>query len=193
MRIPLRFLNGIADGSVTLVFRRWTRPMVRTGGRQRTSIGELAIDDIRPVAKTEITAVEAHAAGYATRAQLLRVLDRKADGRIYRIALHLAGPDPRVALRGRTDLGDEELATIRARLERFDSASRHGPWTRDVLALIAARPATLAAELATERGQERLAFKREVRKLKELGLTESLERGYRLSPRGAAVLQALRR
>jgi len=29
-----------------------------------------------------------------------------------------------------------------------------------------------------------------VRKLKELGLTESLERGYRLSPRGRAVLAA---
>jgi hypothetical protein len=31
-------------------------------------------------------------------------------------------------------------------------------------------------------------FKADVRKLKELGLTESLEVGYRLSPRGRAVL-----
>jgi len=30
-----------------------------------------------------------------------------------------------------------------------------------------------------------------VRKLKELGLTESLEVGYRLSPRGVAVLRAI--
>ena len=31
-------------------------------------------------------------------------------------------------------------------------------------------------------------FKRDVRKLKELGLTESLEIGYRLSPRGVAFM-----
>jgi len=34
-------------------------------------------------------------------------------------------------------------------------------------------------------------FKRRVRQLKELGLTESLEVGYRLSPRGRAVLKDL--
>jgi ribosomal protein S19E (S16A) len=35
------------------------------------------------------------------------------------------------------------------------------------------------------------SFKRRVRQLKELGLTESLEVGYRLSPRGRAVLEHL--
>jgi hypothetical protein len=35
------------------------------------------------------------------------------------------------------------------------------------------------------------AFKRNVRKLKELGLTESLDIGYRLSPRGRALLMQL--
>ena len=35
---------------------------------------------------------------------------------------------------------------------------------------------------------ERLAFKSDVRKLKALGLTESLGTGYRLSPRGQAWL-----
>jgi len=34
----------------------------------------------------------------------------------------------------------------------------------------------------------RLPFKANVRKLKALGLTESLEVGYRLSPRGEALL-----
>ena len=41
-------------------------------------------------------------------------------------------------------------------------------------------------------GQERLVFKQNVRKLKTLGLTESLEVGYRLSPRGMALLEKLR-
>jgi hypothetical protein len=40
---------------------------------------------------------------------------------------------------------------------------------------------------------ERKDFKARVRKLKMLGLTESLAIGYRLSPRGVAVLEALER
>ena len=49
-----------------------------------------------------------------------------------------------------------------------------------------------AAELAAGAGVETLKFKQDVRKLKELGLTESLDVGYRLSPRGEAVLEKLR-
>jgi len=41
-------------------------------------------------------------------------------------------------------------------------------------------------------GRETQPFKRDVRKLKELGLTESLERGYQLSPRGQALMGRLR-
>ena len=37
-------------------------------------------------------------------------------------------------------------------------------------------------------GRERLAFKADVRKLKNLGLTLSHEVGYSLSPRGQAYL-----
>ena len=61
-----------------------------------------------------------------------------------------------------------------------------------VLELIEAHPALRAANLCKRAGQERLPFKINVRKLRALGLTESLEVGYRLSPRGVAVLQAIR-
>ncbi len=53
------------------------------------------------------------------------------------------------------------------------------------------RPGVRAADLAVDFGRERAAFKLDVRKLKELGLTESLSTGYRLSPRGRALLAAL--
>jgi len=59
------------------------------------------------------------------------------------------------------------------------------------LAAIRDRPETRAAELARDVGWERDSFKVHVRKLKNLGLTESLEVGYRLSPRGMVVLGAL--
>jgi DNA-binding IclR family transcriptional regulator len=58
-----------------------------------------------------------------------------------------------------------------------------------VLRLIGERPGMRAAELAGSLGRDRASFKADVRKLKELGLTESLEAGYRLSPRGRALLR----
>ena len=56
-----------------------------------------------------------------------------------------------------------------------------------MLELIAAHPGVRAPDLAARLGRETLAFKIDVRKLKALGLTESLEVGYRLSPRGQAL------
>ncbi|HJW62866.1 MAG TPA: hypothetical protein VJ849_05160, partial [Actinomycetes bacterium] len=57
--------------------------------------------------------------------------------------------------------------------------------------LIGDQPGVRAGDLAGQRGRERHPFKTDVRKLKELGLTESLEVGYRLSPRGRALLSRL--
>jgi hypothetical protein len=107
-------------------------------------------------------------------------------GPLHRIEFRLAGPDPRIALRERSDISPEERAEIDARLARLDAASRHGPWTATVLGLIDKRPGTRAPDLAASLGRATAPFKADVRKLKELGLTESLEVGYRLSPRGRA-------
>lgn len=190
MLIPVRILRGIADGTVTLAFRRWEAPRVRPGGRQRTSIGVIAFDAVEPVARSRLTATDARRAGFSSLAGLLRFVDRRPTGRIHRIRLRLDGPDPRVALRER--LPDvAELDGILSRLDRLDRASRHGPWTADVLRAIGDRPSVPALELAASFGRERAPFKLDVRKLKELGLTESLRPGYRLSPRGRAVLAAL--
>jgi hypothetical protein len=184
MLFRLETLRGIEAGEVTLAFRRWRHPTVRAGGTLRTRAGVLAIDSVEPVKEAAITNAEARRAGAADRAELIARL--RPGGTLYRIEFRLAGPDPRIALRERADLDDEERAAIDARLARFDAASRHGPWTARVLDLIAERPATRAPELAAELGRETAPFKADVRKLKELGLTESLERGYRLSPRGRA-------
>jgi hypothetical protein len=184
MLFRLETLRGIEAGEVTLAFRRWRHPTVRAGGTLRTRAGVLAIESVEPVKEAAISDAEARRAGAADRAELIAQL--RPGGTLYRIEFRLAGPDPRIALRERADLDDEERAAIDARLARFDAASRHGPWTARVLDLIAERPATRAPELAAELGRETAPFKADVRKLKELGLTESLERGYRLSPRGRA-------
>ena len=192
MRFPPAILTAIADGRVDRAFRRWERPLVRPGASQRTAIGVIAFDAVEVVAREEVIEEDAQRAGFGSRQELLAFLDRRSEGAIYRVRLRLVGPDPRVALRD--SLPDErEVAQIERRLVRLDRFSRHGPWTREVLEAIGAQPGVRAADLAPQFGRERLPFKADVRKLKELGLTESLEVGYRLSPRGRTVLGWLKR
>lgn len=186
-------LEGIAEGRITLAFRRWKRPTVRTGGELRTAIGVLAIDAVDAIEEADITGEDARLAGYPARGPLIAELNRRPEGGLYRVALHLAGDDPRAALREQDALDEDAVATIAARLDRFDRSSRHGPWTETVLRLIADRPGVRAPDLAASLGRDTQPFKRDVRKLKELGLTESLETGYRLSPRGRAWLASLDR
>jgi hypothetical protein len=184
-------LDGLADGTITVVFRRWARPRVRAGSKLRTAVGVLAVEAVDEMDFAGITEGDARRAGFSSRTALLDDLATQRDGRVYRIALHVAGPDPRVELRGRDALTGDELAEVERRLARLDAASRHGAWTKAVLRLIRDRPEVRAGDLAPTRGQETLAFKRDVRKLKELGLSESLEVGYRLSARGRRVLTHL--
>jgi hypothetical protein len=173
-------LEGIAAGTITLAFRRWDRPRVSAGGRQRTAVGVIAFGDVRLV--RTVSEADARRAGQRSAAMLLAGL-RNRHGDVYRIEVRLAGPDPRVALRAREPAADE-LETVRARLARM------GPWTYDVLTAIGERPGVRAADLAESLGREKRPFKLDVRKLKELGLTESLRVGYQLSLRGRAVLRA---
>ena len=64
------------------------------------------------------------------------------------------------------------------------------PWTRETLRLIAKHPRIAASKLAAKVERETLPFKVDVRKLKKLGLTQSFEVGYEISPRGRAFLAA---
>jgi hypothetical protein len=183
-----RFWAGLADGSITVAFRRWKRPHAKPGGRMRTPAGVLAVDAVEVVTADMITDEDARRAGFGSRSELMEELDRYSSDDIYRVEFHFADADPRERLRHRANLSDDELADIRRRLSRWDAASPRGPWTLTVLRLIAERPSTRAADLAASIGRDKPSFKIDVRKLKELGLTESLEIGYQLSPRGRAVL-----
>jgi hypothetical protein len=191
MLFEQRLWAGLADGTVTVTFRRWRRPRARAGARHRTPAGILAVDAVTEVDPAAIGEDDARAAGFASLAELRRRLDRHGDGPVYRVDFHHAGVEPREALRRADDLPEAELAGLLARLGRLDRTGRDGPWTAATLRLIADRPGVRAADLAAAAGRERHPFKADVRKLKELGLTESLEVGYRLSPRGRTLLARL--
>jgi hypothetical protein len=184
-------LDRISSGEVTLAFRRWRRPTVRVGGTLVTPVGVLSIDAVDIIDEGEITDDDAVAAGSDTAATLLADKGLARDGELYRVRFHLAGEDPRIALRSAHRLDGDELVAVLAKLARMDRSSRHGPWTAEVLWLIEQNEGVRAGDLAARVDREMLPFKSDVRKLKALGLTESLEVGYRLSPRGHAVLPAL--
>jgi hypothetical protein len=167
-------LDGIVDGSIDLTFRRWDGPRVRAGSQQRTAAGVIAFDDVRVV--QDLTDAEARRAGWASRDAVMKQFARRT-GDLYRIELRLAGPDPRALLR---DTPPDDA--LRKRVERM------GPWAVEYLRTIAANPGVRAPDLAAGFGMETHPFKLRVRRLKELGLTESLRIGYRLSPRGVAFL-----
>ncbi|MFT4130746.1 hypothetical protein [Labrys sp. (in: a-proteobacteria)] len=179
-------LDGIAAGKVRLAFRRWTRPTVRAGGTLTTAIGVLAIEAVDAIEFADLTDEQAVLAGFASIEALRR--DLRQEGQLYRIVFHRMGDDPRIALRDAAALDEADVGMLRVALARLDRSHRAGPWTTVVLGLIAGQDGITAAEIAARLGCEKLALKADIRKLKALGLTESLQVGYRLSPRGRALL-----
>ncbi|MFC5287947.1 ASCH domain-containing protein [Actinokineospora guangxiensis] len=190
MLIQARWAEPIRSGRVTVLFRRWTSPRVVAGRVYRTAVGRVAVDAVDLVKR--VTVKDAKAAGYRDPAALAADLRGGEDRALYRIRIRpVDEPDPRAELAAAGALSADDVAAITARLDRLDRASSAGAWTRPTLRLIAERPGVRAGDLAASVGREMAPFKLHVRKLKNLGLTLSLEIGYRLSPRGEAYLNSL--
>ncbi len=182
MLFPRQFWAGLTDGTITVAFRRWTRPTVKAAGTLQSPGGLLAIDEVMIIEPDEITEGDARAAGYPGPDEAKSAL--RPHGDLYRIRFHRLGEDPRAALRRHDALSPAQVADLVASLARLS-------WALPTLRLIADHPGVVSTELAATVSLERLPFKQRVRRLKELGLTESLQVGYRLSPRGEAFLAAL--
>lgn len=190
MLFERRLRDGLHDGTITLAFRRWQRPQVVAGQRYRTGLDIVAADAVDVVPVEEIDSAQAAEAGYASSADLLADLRGSSDLPLYRIRFRrLAEPDPRERLAAADDLTGADVAAITTRLRRMDRISGRGSWTRAVLTWIAANPATSSAVLARELSWPRQDLKTRIRRLKSLGLTHSLDTGYRLTPRGTAYLR----
>lgn len=190
MLIKRATLEKIVAGEISVVFRRWKHPSVKAGGTQMTQVGILGIDEIEILDPASISEFDLAGSEFSSIAELNAALSGKP-GELYRIKLNYVGKDPRVFLRENADLSPIELKEIIGSLAKIDRASRSGAWTQRFLDLIDKNPAVYSGGLAEKVGIEKAKFKPMVRRLKALGLTESLEVGYRLSPRGKAVLNHL--
>jgi hypothetical protein len=183
-------LRGLTQGRVSCTYRRWEVVRPRVGSRFTTSAGVVEVTSITRADEQHLTERDAAEAGFESVAELIKWCSAKGNGDLYRIGIALAGPDPRIELRRADNLDAADIATLSAKLDRMDGVPDQA-WTRNTLRQIQRLPGVVSTELAAEVGQERHAYKLRIRRLKALGLTESLERGYRLSPRGQAYLAAL--
>lgn len=188
MLIPLRDLQLISEGRITVAFRRWVRPTVKSGGTIRTAVGVLAIESVDAIAERDILEADASAAGFSDVEALRAALNRRTGGTLYRVRLRLQGPDPRATLRANAEIAEQEVESLRVKLARLDNNSEVGAWTLRTLETIRSNPRCRAADLALRLGLQKDWLKVNIRKLKELGLTESLDVGYRLSPRGETLV-----
>ena len=198
MLFKREFYASLRDGSITLTFRRWSRPQVKAGGHYRYPFGVLEVDALDRVRVRDIRPADVAKSGFESRDALLAALARSGSGalrpseRVFRVKLHYAGPAP-ARPPAEVPAAAEDLAALAERLRGMDARSAQGPWTRRVLALIDQHPHTAASRLAPRLDRETQPFKADVRKLKRLGLTVSFDVGYELSPRGRQLLAPARR
>jgi hypothetical protein len=184
------FWDGLISGSITLTYRRWQKAHVRTGGRYRCHpIGVLQVDDVQIVKVSQITEDDARRAGFPSRDALVSYLGELGpldhDTDVHRVALHHGGDGDRVEVALETTLTRDDVTQIREKLARMDA---NGAWTKKTLAIIRKNPRVAASKLAEKLGRETAPFKADVVKLKKLGLTQSFEVGYEISPRVLAYL-----
>lgn len=195
-----RFHDGLVNGAVRLTFRLWDKPHVKVGGRYRVHpIGVVEVDTVEHVPLTSITDEHARLGGFASRDELLEFMKPVAKAplgpktMVFKVGLHHGGDGDRVEIALHDDLTDADVSAIDAKLEKLDTAADH-PWTQKVMAIIGKHPRVAASQLAKKLGlPETEPFKVDVRKLKKLGLTQSFEVGYEISPRGVAYLKKTRR
>ena len=171
-------LEGIAAGTITLAFRRWDKPRVKVGldaedaGRacvEFTACRGGRRDHGRRRAGGGVrVAGRGRGADAQDRARLPGRAARGGAGPARGAARHAAG---RRGVRGAGRMGAVDAATYLQAIARAARRCGRPTWP----SRSGGRPRRSSATSG---------------KLKELGLTESLDVGYRLSPRGEAVLRS---
>lgn len=180
MQFTSRNSDQIRAGGVTLTFRNWKRPHAKVGGVYRLRpTGAVKVTRLANVRLSRVSSDDAVRAGFPSVDDMVAFLGLPRTAEVTRVEFALTDDSPKVV----PSLTVEEVVK---RLEATDRRSA-APWTARVLALIEAHPAIRAGDLAPLTGWDTPKFKANVRKLKALGLTRSLEVGYRLTDLGVQV------
>lgn len=191
MLFQSRFHERIRSGEIRCTVRIWQRPHVKVGGRYALGGGAIVVDRMHEARLDDITPALAKRCGFASVVDALKTAKHGAGERVFVIDFHYDGKESSRPKPATGVASVEELVKLVQKLEAMDRRAKNGAWTHATLRAIEARPGVLAAKLARSLGRPRDEFKRDVRKLKNLGLTFSLELGYRLTPKGEVLLAGL--
>jgi hypothetical protein len=172
MLFKIKHLKGIKSGDISLAFRKWKSQRIKKGSIIKTAVGQVEIVNVTTINENQIDDNSARKSGYNSSVDLLNILGNR-EGVLIRIEVRYNSPDPRIALRKKTQLSEEEMQAIMKKLNRLDQYSKSGPWTKKVLQAIRENPELRAVDLALELDREKDCLKPNVRKLKNLGLTIS--------------------
>jgi hypothetical protein len=150
-----QFHEGLVSGAITLTYRLWPKARVRPGSRYRCHpIGVLVVDSVDRVRVSEITEPEAVQAGFSDCRALLACLQGLSETpisgstEVFRVAIHYGGEGDFVETAQECDITDEAFSRLSTQLNRMDSSSPCGPWTRATLDLIGSHPRIAASLLA---------------------------------------------
>lgn len=178
-----------------MTFRLWKRPHVKAGKTYETGFGAVEIEDVRVVPAALVSADDVRLAGLSDAASVWNLAGEHTgtavgpETLLHRVQFRYLGKAAAEAEVKRPP----STAGLGERLDRMDRLSRRGRWTLATLRLIEAGEGVPARVLAPELGLETSDFKANVRKLKALGLTVSLEVGYELSDLGREYLAWIRK
>ncbi len=186
-----KFHPGIKDGSITRTYRYWKRPQAVAGNFYKINpIGHIRVTAAGPTTESRIRTAHAIASGFESRKALIEYISehKTSEATLYCVEFVYEGrrrdkePD-------QTSLADDDefdkLAKALATRDKNSGMS----WTHPTLALIGENRGASSAILAEQLGRDRAELKKDVRKLKSLGLTNSLEVGYELTDRARSYLR----
>ena len=83
MLLKLALLEDIKAGKVDVIFRRWNRPTVKTGGTLKTKLGQLSIKSVTDMKADDVTEADARRAGFKDVADFRKWLDTMKEGSLF--------------------------------------------------------------------------------------------------------------
>lgn len=83
MLLKLALLEDIKAGKVDVIFRRWNRPTVKTGGSLKTKLGQLSILSVTDMNADDVTDADAKRAGFRDVPDFRKWLDTMKEGSIF--------------------------------------------------------------------------------------------------------------
>lgn len=83
MLLKLALLEDIRSGKVDVIFRRWNRPTVKTGGSLKTKLGQLSILSVTDMNADDVSDADAKRAGFKDVPDFRKWLDTMKEGSIF--------------------------------------------------------------------------------------------------------------